>query len=257
MSSSLPIGIIDSGLGGLSVLRELLKIMPNENYIFFGDSANNPYGTKGVQRVVELTVGNAHKLYDMGIKALVIACNTATAVGAPVLRATYPDRIIVGIEPALKPAVLAKSNPTVLVMATPLTLQQDKFLSLMSRYTDNAHIIPLPCPGLPELIEAGNFDSSEIEEYLERLFAPFDKDKIDSIVLGCTHYPLIKEQIAKVWGQKVDIFDGSEGTARHTRNLLKEADLLNDSSEKGTLTLLNSLESERIKELEQKILYGV
>ena len=257
MSSNLPIGIIDSGLGGLSVLRELLKIMPNENYIFFGDSANNPYGTKSVEKVVELTVGNANKLYDMGVKAMVIACNTATAVGAPVLRATYPDRIIVGIEPALKPAVLAKKNPTVLVMATPLTLQQDKFLSLMKRYTEDAHIIPLPCPGLPELIEAGNFGGSEIEEYLERLFAPFDKSKIDSIVLGCTHYPLIKEQIAKSWGQEVEIFDGSEGTARHTRNLLKEADLLNEGNEVGKITLLNSLDSDRIKELERIILFDL
>ena len=257
MSSNLPIGIIDSGLGGLSVLRELLKIMPNENYIFFGDSANNPYGTKSVEKVVELTVDNANKLYDMGVKAMVIACNTATAVGAPVLRATYPDRIIVGIEPALKPAVLAKSNPTVLVMATPLTLQQDKFLSLMKRYTEDAHIIPLPCPGLPELIEAGNFCGGEVEEYLERLFAPFDKSKIDSIVLGCTHYPLIKEQIAKSWGQQVDIFDGSEGTARHTRNLLKEADLLNDSNEAGKVTLLNSLDSDKIKELERIILFDL
>ncbi len=256
MSSNLPIGIIDSGLGGLSVLRELLKIMPNENYIFFGDSANNPYGTKSVEKVVELTVDNANKLYDMGVKAMVIACNTATAVGAPVLRATYPDRIIVGIEPALKPAVLAKSNPTVLVMATPLTLQQDKFLSLMKRYTEDAHIIPLPCPGLPELIEAGNFCGSEIEGYLERLFAPFDKSKIDSIVLGCTHYPLIKEQIAKSWGQAVDIFDGSEGTARHTRNLLKEADLLNEDNQVGKVTLLNSLDSDKIKELERIILFG-
>lgn len=257
MSSNLPIGIIDSGLGGLSVLRELLKIMPNENYIFFGDSANNPYGTKGVDKVVELTVTNANRLYDMGIKALVIACNTATAVGAPVLRATYPDRIIVGIEPALKPAVLAKSNPTVLVMATPLTLQQDKFLSLMKRYTDDANIIPLPCPGLPELIESGNFDGQETVEYLERLFAPFDKSKIDSIVLGCTHYPLIKEQIAKSWGHPVDIFDGGEGTARHTRNLLEKAGLLKKGDEQGNVTLLNSLQSDKIKELEQKILFGI
>ena len=255
MSSNLPIGIIDSGLGGLSVLRELMKIMPNENYIYYGDSANNPYGTKGVEKVIELTVSNANKLYDMGIKALVIACNTATAVGAPVLRSQYADRIIVGIEPALKPACLAKDNPTVLVMATPLTLQQDKFLSLMSRYTDNAHIIPLPCPGLPELIEQGNFDGGVIEEYLERLFAPFDKSKIDSIVLGCTHYPLAKEQIAKSWGQEVAIFDGGEGTARHTRNLLAKAGLLNDSEEKGTVTLLNSLESDEIKRLENIILY--
>ncbi len=256
MSNNLPIGIIDSGLGGLSVLRELLKIMPNENYIYFGDSANTPYGTKGVDKVIELTLENAYKLYDMGIKALVIACNTATAVGAPVLRGRHPDRIIVGIEPALKPAVLDKKNPTVVVMATPLTLQQDKFLSLMSRYTDNAHIIPLPCPGLPELIESGCFEGGELEQYLERLFAPFDKDKVDSIVLGCTHYPLVKEQIAKAWGKEVAIFDGGEGTARHTKHLLEEAGLLNESEEKGKLTLLNSLDTPDIKRLEKEILFG-
>ena len=254
MSNRLPIGIIDSGLGGLSVLRELLSLMPNEDYLFYGDSANAPYGTKTVEHVVELTHASANKLIDMGIKALVIACNTATSVAAANLRATYPNMPIIGIEPALKPAVLAKKNPTVIVMATPLTLQQDKFLSLMSRYTEDAHIIPLPCPGLPELVENGCFSGSKLDSYLQRLFSPFDRDKIDSIVLGCTHYPLIKSEIVRAFGRNVAVFDGGEGTARHTRNTLEKAGLLTDRTEKGKVTLLNSLDNEQVHSLEKMIL---
>ncbi len=254
MNNRLPIGIIDSGLGGLSVLRELLKLMPNEDYIFYGDSANAPYGTKTVERVVELTYASANKLIESGIKALVIACNTATAAAATSLRAAYPELPIIGIEPALKPAVLAKKNPTVIVMATPLTLQQDKFLSLMSRYTDDAHIIPLPCPGLPELVESGHLSGATLEGYLERLFSPFDKNKIDSIVLGCTHYPLIRDEIVRAFGKEVAVFDGGEGTARHTKNTLEKAGLLTDSTEPGNVKLLNSLDSEQVNQLERLIL---
>lgn len=253
--AKLPIGVIDSGIGGLSVMRELVALMPNENYLFFGDSANTPYGTKSVETVRALTFASAERLMKKGIKALVIACNTATAAAAKQLRELHPDMPIIGIEPALKPAVLAKPNPTVIVMATPLTLQQDKFLSLMSKYTDDAHIIPLPCPGLPEIIEGGVFDDGKLDAYLDRLFSPFDKEKIDSIVLGCTHYPLIKNQIAAAFGKPVEIFDGSIGTAKHTRKLLAQANLLNDSENKGNITLLNSDTSLRIRELEEKFLY--
>ncbi len=236
-------------------MRELIALMPNENYVFFGDSANTPYGTKSVETVRALTFASAERLIGMGIKALVIACNTATAAAAKQLRELHPDMPIIGIEPALKPAALAKPNPTVIVMATPLTLQQDKFLSLMSKYTDDAHIIPLPCPGLPEIIEGGIYDDGRLNAYLERLFSPFDKEKIDSIVLGCTHYPLVKNQIAEAFGRSVDIFDGSIGTARQTKNLLEKAGLLNGADSKGSITLLNSDPSPRIRELEEKFLY--
>ena len=253
-SNKLPIGVIDSGVGGLSVLRELIAIMPNEDYVFFGDSANAPYGTKTVETVRKLTFSSAQKLIDIGIKALVIACNTATSAAAQPLREKYKSIPIIGIEPALKPAALAKPNPTVIVMATPLTLQQDKFLSLMNKYTEDAHIIPLACPGLPELVESGCFGGEKLDAYLERLFSPFDKEKIDSIVLGCTHYPLIKDQILRAFGRPVDIFDGSIGTAKHTRHLLEEAGLLSPSDRQGKVTLLNSSSSEHIKELEKRIL---
>lgn len=254
MTSEQPIAVIDSGIGGLSVLRELVALMPNENYIFFGDSANAPYGTKSVSKVRELAFASAEMMIKRGIKALVIACNTATSAAAELLREKYPDLIIIGIEPALKPAVLAKKNPTVIVMATPLTLQRDKFLSLMNRYTDDAHIIPLPCPGLPELVESGCFHGDELRSYLKRLFSPFDKKRIDSIVLGCTHYPLIKGEIIKAFGHNVEVFDGCEGTAHHTQCRLAEAGLLTKSTEKGNIELNNSLGTEKMLKMEQMIL---
>ena len=121
---NMPIGVMDSGLGGATVLSELIKVMPNEDFIYFGDSKNAPYGTKTVERVRELTVSNAERLFERGIKGLVIACNTATAAAAHCIRAVHRDVPIIGIEPAVKPAALAKENPTVIVMATPLTLKQ-------------------------------------------------------------------------------------------------------------------------------------
>ena len=142
--ATLPIGVFDSGVGGISVLRELMALMPNENYIFFGDSANAPYGTKTLDEVVKLTCKDAAYLYEQGVKAIVVACNTATSAGVKILRERYTDIPVIGIEPALKPAVLSAKHPTVLVMATPMTLREEKFQNLMHRYEQDAEIIPLP-----------------------------------------------------------------------------------------------------------------
>ena len=131
-----PIAVFDSGLGGVSVLRELIRVMPNENYIYFGDSANAPYGVKTLEEVRELTCEHAKRLFEDGAKGLVVACNTATSAAVRVLRETYPTIPIVGIEPAVKPAVMCKEHPRVLVMATPMTIREEKFQKLMQRYED-------------------------------------------------------------------------------------------------------------------------
>ena len=141
------IAVFDSGVGGISVLRELTKIMPNEDFIYYGDSANAPYGTKTLEEVRKLTCEHARRLlFEEGAKGLVVACNTATSAAVRVLREMYPEIPIVGIEPAVKPAVLCKENPRVLVMATPMTIREEKFHKLMDRYTNQGEIIPLPCP---------------------------------------------------------------------------------------------------------------
>ncbi len=251
-----PIGVLDSGVGGLSVLKELIRLMPNENFIYFGDSANAPYGTKTMEQVCKIVFQNTEKLLSVGIKALVIACNTATGAAAKALRETYPELPIIGIEPAIKPAMQDKPNPTVVVMATPLTLHQEKFKLLMSRFTDEANIIPLPCAGLMEIIESGDTSGTRLETYLDGLFSHVDKDKVDCVVLGCTHYPHVKNEIVKALGGGVHVFDGGEGTAKETRRRLKEKNLLNPSDKKGFVSFIYTDGGKEKIELSERLLYG-
>ena len=209
----LPIAVIDSGVGGISVLRELIKIMPEERFLYFGDSKNAPYGTKSRETVLEITRNNLETLKKRGIKALVVACNTATSAAVRILREENPDLIIVGIEPAVKPASKLCENPRVIVIATPLTLKEVKFKNLVAKFSDGCSFLPLPCPGLADLIETGDVDGVDIRSYLFDLFSPYLNEKIDGIVLGCTHYPHVKHLISEIWQNKVAILDGGEGTA--------------------------------------------
>lgn len=235
-----PIAVFDSGVGGISVLRELVKIMPQEDYIYFGDSKNAPYGMKEQSIVRELTIDCAKQLFDQGAKGLVVACNTATSAAVRVLRETYPYIAIVGIEPAVKPAVFCMEHPRVLVMATPMTIHAEKFHKLMDRYADDATIIPLPCPGLMDFVERGDLDGEDLHKYLNELLYSYRDHKVDAAVLGCTHYPFAREQIQSVLGEEVRIFDGGEGTAREMRRRLAESGLLRDEQRKGTICFENS-----------------
>ncbi len=248
----LPIGVFDSGVGGISVLRELKALMPNEDYIYLGDSANAPYGTKTLEQVVKLVLADAAYLYEKGVKALVVACNTATSAAILTLREEYQDIPVIGIEPALKPAVLSKEHPTVVVMATPMTIKEEKFQKLMQRFETEAEIIPLPCKGLMEFVERGELEGAELEGYLQKLFAPYKK--VDAVVLGCTHYPFVKKTIQKVLGEDTMLFDGGAGTARETKRRLEQCGLLNPSCEKGTVILENSAKEERLLVLCERLL---
>ena len=249
-----PIGVFDSGLGGISVLRELVALMPQENYIFYGDSKHAPYGTKTLEEVQELTCADANHLIGQGVKALVVACNTATSAAIPILREQYADMPVIGIEPALKPAVLAKEHPRVLVMATPMTLREEKFHLLMEKFKRDAEILPLPCPGLVEFVERGELAGVNLESFLRELFAEYMTHPVDCVVLGCTHYPFVKEMIQKVLGEDVLIFDGGEGTARETQRRLAECGLLNPSKECGKVILQNSSDDKKMEELGRMLL---
>lgn len=249
-----PIGVFDSGVGGISVLRELVALMPNENYIFFGDSKNAPYGTKTLTEVQELTCADASYLMARDVKALVVACNTATSAAVDILRKKYPNIPVIGIEPALKPAVLAKEQPKVLVMATPMTLREEKFHHLMEKFEQDATIIPMPCPGLVEFVERGETCGEELEHFLKKLFADYARNPVDCVVLGCTHYPFVREAIQKVLGSHVKLFDGGAGTARETRRRLAENDMLNPSREQGCVEIENSMESNEILRLSRFLL---
>lgn len=249
-----PIGVLDSGLGGISVLRELVKLMPGENFIYYGDSANAPYGTRIPEEVIDLTKKDVEFLLERGAKAIVVACNTATSVAIKELRAAYEEVLpVIGIEPALKPAVKAKEHSKVVVMATPMTLSQTKFNSMMHIYEDDANIIKMPCPGLVEYIESGVLEGPVLDAYLEKQFAPYDKAEIDAVVLGCTHYPLIREVIQKHF-PGVSVYDGGFGTAKQTKRRLEERGLLSDRKSGGKVEIFNSRNTEAILELSRRLL---
>ena len=249
-----PIAVIDSGVGGISVLKELIKLMPNENYIYFGDNKNAPYGNKTTEEVRKLMFSNVSMLLEKGAKAIVIACNTATGAAVNALRERYPDINIIGIEPAIKPTIKHKRHSNVLVMATPLTLKQEKFEELLYRFCDDVNIMTLACPGLMEFVEEGKTQGEELEGFLEKLFSEVEGINFESVVLGCTHYPHVKDTIKKVLGNDVMIFDGGEGTARETKRRLCESGLLNQSETKGYLKILCSSEENNIEKLCLKLL---
>lgn len=249
-----PVGVLDSGVGGISVLRELVALMPNENYIFYGDSRNAPYGTKSLEEVQRLTCEAAEYLVNRGVKALVVACNTATSAAINILRGRYVDIPVIGIEPALKPAVLASVHPRVLVMATPMTLREEKFHQLLEAHRTEAEIISLPCPGLVEFVERGELQGAELENFLMDLLTEYREHPVDSVVLGCTHYPFVKNTIRKVLGEQVQIFDGGAGTARETRRRLEECGLRSTSTEQGQIWIENSLHAPETVDLSRRLL---
>lgn len=252
MNDTRPIAVFDSGVGGISVLRELYSQMPNENYIYFGDSKNAPYGSRDKDEVKNLVLKNAAYLDSLGAKAFVVACNTATSVAIDDLRRIYTKPVI-GMEPALKPAVLDKENSVIAIMATPITVHEEKLRKLMENYSDRAKIIPIACDLLVGYVEKGIFGGAELENYIASLLE--GAGKLDSIVLGCTHYPFLRSVIEKIAGPSVKIFDGSEGTARETHRRLEESGLLKTDNIKGTVTFLNSLESKK-EEVFSKMLFN-
>lgn len=231
------IGVFDSGVGGISVLRHLRRELPDERLLYYGDSANAPYGTRPVEEIRALTIAAAEKLMARGIKALVLACNTATAAAIKDLRQMYPDTIIIGIEPALKMATDRFPGGTIGVMATPATLHQGKFARLVERCADHCTVVKLPAAGLVELVESGKANSPETEELLSPLLRPY-QGKLDAIVLGCTHYPFAAGVIRKLVGERCAILDGGPGTAHHTRRRLENAGLLREGN--GEVLIENS-----------------
>ncbi len=247
------IAVFDSGQGGISVLRELIRQMPQEQFLYFGDSANAPYGTRSTQQVRELTMDRISTLMPRGIKALVIACNTATGAAIDELRCRYPDTIIVGIEPALKLAVQYAPQGRIVVMATEVTLREKKFESLMQQHQATHDILRLPCPRLVEFVEQGLLDGPEPEAYLRKILLPCLTVDTRAIVLGCTHFPFLRPLIARLVGPDILICDGGEGTALQTKRRLLQAGLLRQEGS-GRVLLENSLPTPEILALSEKLL---
>ena len=221
------IGFFDSGMGGISVLHEARKLLPNENFLFFGDNANSPYGPRPLEEIRRLSAAGIARLLERNVKAIVIACNTATSAYAEILRAQHPELPIVGMEPALKPAHFARHGGKVIVLATEATLRLSKFERLMSLYGDD--VICVPGKGLVELVEAGKAGGPEAETQLRVLLGPWIGQQIDAVVLGCTHYPFLRSQIQALFPE-AQLFDGREGTAQRLKYLLEQNGLLSDGA---------------------------
>ena len=248
------IAVFDSGVGGISVLRQLRKIMPEENYIYYGDSANAPYGSRPTEEVRQLTLAVAEKLTtEYPVKALVVACNTATAAAIKVLRETYPDLIVVGIEPALKLAADSFPGGNLGVLATEVTLREEKFDNLVHRVGESCTVHKIPAPGVVNLIEAGKNDSPEMMDLLKKILAPY-VGELDALVLGCTHYPFVARNIGSIMGPRTKILHGGKGTAKETRRRLEQAGLLR--SGEGSVQIRNSAGDEGMIRLSRTLLEG-
>ena len=240
MADERPIGVFDSGVGGIGTLAEMTRLMPHERFLFYGDTAHAPYGTKSREAVLGYVRDIMTHLLEQNVKAVAIACNTATSVAAAELRAEY-DLPIIGIEPALKPAHEMRHGGSILVLATPMTLRLEKFQRLMSQYGEGA--VPLPCPGLMELVENEAFDQAE--RYLREHFSPYDMHRVDAVVLGCTHYVFLRPVLRRILPDTVQVLDGNLGTARQLRRVLESLDLLREDGE-GSVTFETSGDAEAV-----------
>lgn len=234
---SAPIGMFDSGVGGISVLRTAIRALPHEDFIFFGDTKNAPYGTKPRETVLALSRNVVKALLAQGAKAIVIACNTATSAAAAALREEYPHVPIIAMEPALKPASKLHRDGIVLSLATPGTIAGEKYAHLYALYGDG--VVSLPCPGLMEFVERGQLSGDALNDYLNRLFSPYQRQRVEAVVLGCTHYSFLKRAISAFF-PGIPLIDGNEGTVRQLRRRLEECNLLSLSREAGVVTLQSS-----------------
>ena len=229
------IGFFDSGVGGVSVLHTARRILPNEHFLYYGDNGHAPYGPKPLEEIRRLSAESVGVLLDRGVKAVVIACNTATSAYAEILRAELKLPVI-GMEPALKPAQEARHGGEILVLATQATLTLPKFQRLMKRYGD--HVIPVVGRGLVELVEAGRADSPETEAALRELLGRYVGRSIDSVVLGCTHYPFLAGAIRRMFPE-AELFDGRTGTCMRLKHLLEAGGLRSKGTE-GSVEFLTS-----------------
>ena len=234
-----PIGILDSGIGGVTVLKEIIKILPNEDYIYYSDSLHAPYGEKSKDEIKDYVDSIISFLISKNCKMIVVACNTATALAINEMRSKYSYIDIIGIEPAYKMIHDFSYDKKTLVMATPGTIHSEKFLNLYHQY-DNNNTILLSCEKLAILIEE---DNDKIEEYLRDILP---KEKIENVVLGCTHYPLVKEKIKKILGP-VEFYDGGKGVAQRVYKMLSMKKLYSDKN-KGNIYFIDSSLDDKKKE---------
>ena len=225
MKKNRPIGLFDSGIGGTSIWKEVVKVLPNEYTLYLADSKNAPYGQKPTDEIIALSIKNTELLISKGCKLIIVACNTATTNAIDYLRKNY-DLPFIGIEPAIKPAALYSKTGAIGILATQGTLTSKLFEKTADEYTKNIHTIEQDGQGLVSLIEKGMFESVELKELLTNYLNPMLKHNIDHLVLGCTHYPYLIPQIKKLVGNEVIIIDSGAAVAKQTKAILQKHNLL-------------------------------
>lgn len=254
-SKNKAIGVFDSGLGGISVLKDLKKLMPNENFIYYGDSAYAPYGIKTKEEITERCVKIIDFFVSKGVKAILIACNTATSASVNFLREKYKDLPIIGMEPALKLAAKDAKYNNIVVMATPLTLKEHKFKKLMDEVTGSNNIIKMPCPKLVEIVENDLLDNEEIvSNQLKEYYKDINLEDINSVVLGCTHFIFYRDYLNKQLPDNVNLVDGNAGTCNHLREVLNKKHQLNSEDNIGRVEIYNSSKNDKYIKLSNKLL---
>lgn len=247
-----PIGLFDSGVGGLSIWRALRQSLPQENLLYLADSQCAPYGDRSPAWIIERTQRMAQLLVDHGCKALVIACNTATLVAAPTLRATL-NLPIIAIEPAIKPAAALSRSRSVALMATSRTLDSKGLQSLIDRYASDIEIIRIPCPGLADRVEALQLSGPQIEAELRERLAPALQSRADTLVLGCTHYPFLRPTIDAISGSRFHILEPSFAVAAQVHRRLQQANCLNPQTLAGTSAFISSAPMDQAQKVIQAL----
>jgi glutamate racemase len=220
--SDAPIGVFDSGVGGLSVAREIRRRLPAERILYFADTAFCPYGGRPLDEIRERSIDVVGELVRRGAKLVVVACNTASGAALEALREFFPIPIV-GLEPAVKPATQRSRNRRVGVLATEATLRTERFHRLVQTYGVEAEVVPKACPELVDLVEAGETEGDDVEQYLAETLAPLIHAGVDTVVLGCTHYPFLRGAIGRVMGPEVEILDSGEAVARQVERVLRDS----------------------------------
>lgn len=229
-----PIGIFDSGIGGLSVLHEILQLLPDEPTLYLADQANVPYGPRSLEEVQQFSVAISEFFLTLNAKMIVVACNTASAAALHYLRQRFPAIPFIGMEPALKPAAEQTKSGVVGVLATPATFQGALYASVLERFAQGVTVLQDTCPGLVNQIEAGELDSPQTKIILKTALTPMLSAGIDTVVLGCTHYPFVIPLIQQVVGEGVRVIDPAPAVAKQVARILDQHHLRNQSNPKIT-----------------------
>ena len=246
---SSPVGIFDSGVGGISVLRAIREQMPDESVIYFGDQGHIPYGPRPMEQIRDFSEAITKFLLEKRVKIIVVGCNTASAAALRYLRETFSGTQFVGMEPAVKPAAEHTHTGRVGVLATPATFQGALYASVVERFANGVEVFQNTCPGLVQQIEQGNLNGKETRKILEEALLPMLGKNIDTVVLGCTHYPFVIPLIQEIVGQSVRVIDPAPAVAKQTGRLLEAGGIRNDSDAQGDVKFYTSGDPEELEML--------